>query len=398
MEKRNARRECLNFKFDDTPEGQFVETVFAAQGQLEREQNRRQVMQKMRARIESGYWVFPPPLGYRFSRVDGHGKMIIRDEPNASIVTEALQGFADGRFQSPMEVLRFMERHPTIPRQASGKVGIQVIVELLRRPLYAGYITVEKWDIHLQKAKHEALIDFATWQRIQDRLKGRKIAPCRADISEDFALRGFVVCAQCDHPMTAAWTKGRSSYYPYYFCQSKGCSERKKSIRREDIEGEFEEIVRAMQPAPKLVRLVRGMLSHLWDVRLKQSTDNQRALERELVTLELKSQKLIDRLMETETPSLVRAYERQIAALEEKKVALREKAANSGAPQMTFDETYRTACAFLANPWKLWASGRFDHRPIAVEIGIFAAALILPNRGLSNRRNRRALQGFAGFL
>jgi len=44
--------ECLNYRFEDTPEGKFVETVFAAQGQLEREQNGRQVRQKMQARVE----------------------------------------------------------------------------------------------------------------------------------------------------------------------------------------------------------------------------------------------------------------------------------------------------------------------------------------------------------
>jgi site-specific DNA recombinase len=48
----NATVECLNFKFEDTPEGQFVETVIAAQGQLERLQNRRQTLQKMKARVE----------------------------------------------------------------------------------------------------------------------------------------------------------------------------------------------------------------------------------------------------------------------------------------------------------------------------------------------------------
>ncbi|MEM9099374.1 MAG: recombinase family protein [Pseudomonadota bacterium] len=37
LARRGARVECLNFKFEDTPEGKFVETVFAAQGQLERE-------------------------------------------------------------------------------------------------------------------------------------------------------------------------------------------------------------------------------------------------------------------------------------------------------------------------------------------------------------------------
>lgn len=35
--KRGAIVECLNFRFEDTPEGKFVETTFAAQGELERE-------------------------------------------------------------------------------------------------------------------------------------------------------------------------------------------------------------------------------------------------------------------------------------------------------------------------------------------------------------------------
>lgn len=51
FQTRGARIECLNFKLDDSPEGKFVETIFAAQGELEREQNRRQVIQKMKARV-----------------------------------------------------------------------------------------------------------------------------------------------------------------------------------------------------------------------------------------------------------------------------------------------------------------------------------------------------------
>ena len=53
---RGATPECLNFRFEDTPEGEFIETIMAAQGELERKQNRRQVIQKMQARAEA---VFP---------------------------------------------------------------------------------------------------------------------------------------------------------------------------------------------------------------------------------------------------------------------------------------------------------------------------------------------------
>jgi hypothetical protein len=80
----------------DTPEGQFVETVIAAQGQLERLQNRRQTLQKMKATLERGYYVFAAPVGYRYEKVEGHGRMLVRDEPLASIITEALEGYASG--------------------------------------------------------------------------------------------------------------------------------------------------------------------------------------------------------------------------------------------------------------------------------------------------------------
>lgn len=52
---RRVQVECLNFKFDDTPEGEFIETITAAQGALERKQNGRQVAQKMKARMQSGF-------------------------------------------------------------------------------------------------------------------------------------------------------------------------------------------------------------------------------------------------------------------------------------------------------------------------------------------------------
>lgn len=42
---RGVHVECLNFKLGDTPEDEFIETIIAAQGALERKQNGRQVSQ-----------------------------------------------------------------------------------------------------------------------------------------------------------------------------------------------------------------------------------------------------------------------------------------------------------------------------------------------------------------
>ena len=95
-----ARLECLNYKFDDSPEGEFVETLFAAQGQLERKQIGRQTRQKTQARLEAGYYAFTAPTGYYFQKTKTQGNMLFVDEDVAPVMREAMEGFASGRFQT----------------------------------------------------------------------------------------------------------------------------------------------------------------------------------------------------------------------------------------------------------------------------------------------------------
>lgn len=62
LKARGVKLECPNFNFDDTPEGEFIETIIASKAELDRKQNRRQVIQKQKARLDRGYWPFCPPL------------------------------------------------------------------------------------------------------------------------------------------------------------------------------------------------------------------------------------------------------------------------------------------------------------------------------------------------
>lgn len=62
------------------------------------------------------------PTGYRYKTVKGHGKLLIPDEPLASLVKEGLEGFASGRFQTQVEVKRFFETCPDFPRNKHGQI------------------------------------------------------------------------------------------------------------------------------------------------------------------------------------------------------------------------------------------------------------------------------------
>lgn len=85
-------------------------------------------------------------------------------------------------------------------------------------------------------------------QKIQDRLAGKAKAPQRKNLAADFPLRGFVACGDCGGSLTSCWSKGRISYHAYYLCHNRECESYGKSIRREKMEGEFDELLQGMQP------------------------------------------------------------------------------------------------------------------------------------------------------
>lgn len=369
FQTRGARIECLNFKLDDSPEGKFVETIFAAQGELEREQNRRQVIQKMQARVEKGYYVFHPPVGYRYARDRVHGKLLVRDEPLASIITEALEGYAAGRFASQSEVMRFFESKPDFPKStANGDVRITKVREILERPTYAGYIEAPKWGVSLRKGHHEPLISFATHERIQERLRGNANAPARKDINEDFPLRGFVLCDDCGEPMTSCWSKGRKKLYPYYLCDTKGCESARKSIPRADIEEGAEALLRSLQPAKQLYGLVRAMFIDIWDMKLAEAHSARTTLVAQIRDVEQQTDALLDRIVEASSPAVVTAYEARIDKLERQKIRLREQTEKIVPPKGRLEEFIEHALAFLASPWNLYEKGEFAFKRTVLKL------------------------------
>lgn len=153
--------------------------------------------------------------------------------------------------------------------------------------LVTGYVEAPSWNVSLRKSHHEGLITFETSQRIQGRLIIPAEAPARKDTSEDFPLRGFILCADCETPMTACWSKSKTGdKHPYYMCKKKGCESYRKSIRRAELEGDFETLLKGMQPTQGLFEKARGMFLNLWDMRLTKSEEHVQSYGRKSVAVQ----------------------------------------------------------------------------------------------------------------
>ncbi|MEO1324822.1 MAG: recombinase family protein, partial [Pseudomonadota bacterium] len=369
MAARNAERECLNFTFEDTPEGEFIETILAAQGELERKQNRRQVIQKMKARVEQGFSVFRAPVGYRYQKSKRGGKELVPDEPLASSVREALEGFASGRFGSQVEVKRFLEADAHFPKDLpNGEIRQQTIVRLLEQPVYAGYVQAPQWGVSLRKGNHEGLISFATMEKNIARLVGGVYAPARKDCKEDFPLRGAVSCATCRTPLTAGWCKGKYKHYPYYFCRQRGCSQKGKTIARDKLELTFRSHLSELEPPKPLVEMAAAMFRDCWEQQAAKSASATKARKQEAAKVQQHIDQLLDRIVEASSASVVQAYEKKIDELERQRLLLLEQAEKPAQSRYTFDELFELSLKFLGNPCKIWDSERLELRRIVLKL------------------------------
>ncbi len=383
-----------NFRFEDSPEGRHHETITVAGGELEREQLRRQAIQKMTARVERGYAVTAAPVGYEYRSVKRSGRILFPKEPEASIVREALEGYACGRFESQAEVQRFLESRPEFPRDRKGRVHNPRVTEMLKRPIYAGLVSAPYWNVSLRKGVHEGLISVETFNMIQDRLVGKKRAPARADFNPDFPLRGFVACT-CGTMLTAGWTKGRDRHYPYYFCYNRACTHYGRSIKRDALEGKFAVLMESVQPPAGVFRAARHMFEDAWNARIAASDTDAKAMQTSLLSADRQIQQLLDRVVDTESAAVAKAYEERIEGLQAEKLAIAEKLQRVDKPKLNFESAVRTAMNFLENPMKLWSSDRIEQKRLALrltfaqhlefdrETGFRTAHLSLPFKALA---------------
>lgn len=322
---RGVHFESPNFKFEDTPEWRFIEVIMAGQAELEREQNRRQVIQKQRARIELGYWCFVPPTWFRYELIQGHGKMLVQDE-RARYIRLGFERFANEEYFTASDLARYLIKKGLTNVATVGKNdsinSMSVLYRMLNNPLYAGYLELESWDIPLQKAKHEWMISFQTYLKIQDRMNqsnSRKAAVERKnernDISADFPLRGFLYCEESGNSLSGAWSQWKSTRVPYY-TYPRTSPMKWKSINRDKFHKEFEEYIYSLIPNTRLINLFKLIFTDEVEKRRNNQEQEIENTHKEIAKLRSSISKYFTRIRSTESTILIEWYEKEIEKLE----------------------------------------------------------------------------------
>lgn len=207
------------------------------------------------------------------------------------------------------------------------------------------------------KGHHEQIISVETYWRNQERRKGAALAPARKNIGQDFALRGFVTCHECGVPLRSCWSKGKTKHHPYYLCQTKTCAHYGKSIRRDKLEGEFGDLLHQLEPNQTLFDVAKAMFRDAWTIRSAQAKQDAAASTKQISEIEKQIDTLLGRIVETESTTVIKAYESKIEMMERQKMILQEKQREKPALRHSFDDMLELSLQFLAKPWKLWETG-----------------------------------------
>lgn len=371
FDAREIRRECLNFNFEDTPEGDLVETIMAAQNQYHRESNRRQVIQKQKARLEAGYWPFNPPPGYTQVKDPMHGKILKPVEPKASIIREAFEGFASDRFLSQADVLNFLRNSDYNDGKPIYQEGTR---RLLRRVVYAGHVEREEWNVSRRKGQHEAIISLEVYEKVQAKLDGNYKIYTRVSDSLDFALRGFILCPFCQRPMTGSWSRGRTKMYRFYRCNTQSCVRHNKSVSGDRLDEDFKKLLKIVYPKTGAIQLAKAVLLDLWEKRVQTLDSQQARIERQLADTRKQIDVLSARVVRAMDEKLARVYEEQIIKCQKENEGLQEKLRLLGVSSVSFETALGVVFEFLKNPLVIWESDDINAKRLTLKL-VFAEKL-----------------------
>lgn len=350
--------------FDETPEGKFMETLLAAGAEYERNDNKRRVKSRMKARLERGYWPFFPPSGYKQEMVEGHGKLLTIREPEASIIREALEGFASGKFATQTDVQKFLQHKKFCPPKSKGATYLEQVKRLLIHDAYAGLISYPKWNVTQRKGHHQALISAETYDLILSRLKESAKAP-RTDTREDFPLRGFVLCSCCQHPYTSSWCKGRNEKYPYYRCANKNCDAYNKSVRAEIVQKKFEKLLAKLKPRPNILAVVKADLLAEWNRKLLDVDTVRKTRQKKLNDLQDQIKGLIDKIELCKSPTVINELEQRVEVLKAQKLRLGNRVAQPK-KHYDFETALNRSFSYIENPLRKWKKGDLKERQIVL--------------------------------
>jgi site-specific DNA recombinase len=233
------------------PEQLLMMAVYLAIPEVENQRRSQNVIAGMRRAFKEGRYVGSPSKGYFVGR-DDTKKPILKPSKIAPLIQEAFELIAKG-IHTQKEVLNRLN----IKGLKSSKSMFSII---LRNPIYYGGVYIKAYKDEpkiIVDGIHEPIISKKLFDQVQVVLdaKKKKHHVTHSRINPKFPLKGFLLCPECQRPLTASVCKGRSKHYSYYHCISP-CKGRYRVEEAETAYVSFLESISLKKPILEILQLI----------------------------------------------------------------------------------------------------------------------------------------------
>jgi site-specific DNA recombinase len=295
----NIRVISVTEPIDSKPEGKLLETILAGFAQFDNDIRAARTVQGMRRKIQEGLFPGYAPLGYR--SVTLRRKKTEPDQPEQPafrLLQRAWNEFATGKYMK-VEILRSITKWGL--RTRGGRpLSKQSLDNIFHNPYYAGVLrdpaTGEEYP-----GRHLPMVSRATFARVQEILGRSRVAVPHRSVRPEFPLRVFVRCANCEHPLTGSFSRGRSNLYPYYHCFRPACDPR-GNYPLAHVHDEFATFLSRVSPDQRTLDSVRHRIAALADnwsatsraLQEKRTVEIQRISDQQRQLIHMKMDQLIN--------------------------------------------------------------------------------------------------------
>ena len=343
------------------------------------------------------------PVGYKRIVQEEWGKEIkylVKDEPNATILKEWLELFAEWIILTKQQLFEFyVERWLTSnsKKNKSWKLHRSIldqILDLWKLLVYTWNLTYPEWWItEIIPAKHPAIISPEVMHKIVWRLeKDYGVANHKKkkydEDADEYPLKRILLCPECDKAVTKRKSKSHTwDYHHYYWCNNKECHLHKKSLPRDEIHEAVRDKLQEITPPKEAILLFEETFIEERELLKKDTTGINKDKKKKIAMIEREMDRLersIDRLSETENPNmkLIEKKQENWAELQAEKEELERQIEHITYNQDEMKKVFDEAKAVIANPVALWDLDDVEIKQLLIRVCFNNKIYYKKNQGL----------------
>lgn len=311
-----------------------------------------------------GYWMRQPPYGFVSEKVETkHGKRcVLRPHPTESkymimMYEMRAKKMPDKEVLAKITALgcrtrvRYKrdknDRSKAVQKQGGEPLTVKAMDKLLRNPIYAG-INTEKWTGGKpMRCAFDGLVSIETFNKankgkhliVED--KNGDIQICvktpkphlieKGRRNPDFPYRKFVLCSECNNPLSASASRGRNGkYYPAYHCSNHGHYYR---IPKDELESTVSDFISNLIVPQERIDAVIGAIASEWKLRNQGQLEEIQDIENRIEELRKDAAVTLDKIRVLTTSTTIKFMEEDLVRIEQQIEALIEEKAKKEAQQ-----------------------------------------------------------------